>query len=304
MQYLRRSVASRSPNWGIGSRAAVGHTAHDAKFHKPYRSSLPAAQFAVFCNENQRAVVSHVFTHSAASMSESAVSSLFTKLRSPKGKFVGVVVGLLGLLAINLAINALTYRYDFWQDTKKRPWAYSFDPSASLLVGRWQGAFVDADGVGKKIELSVTLPKSEDERRQKLSSERHGRSSGGTVAPNAFRGEVVVTGPKEINQYSFRGEINATSPNEFTLHFEDRDGTRSKRGFLIHLGEAGSWKGDALSLTLGMALRTPEGGITLSAKRLPRGSGRQILKEEKGPMVFTDTTVVSRIPVAFTRVVE
>ena len=206
------------------------------------------------------------------------------------------------MIALALGLDSAGYFFSFWSDTRARPWAYSLSESTPLLVGRWKGAFVDVDGANKTIAIEIVVPKTEEDRRREVGSKRGSSIWNKAADPTIFKGSAKIKGPSETNEYGVRGELEEDSIYAFTMTFEDRDGTRSKRSFTLYKGEAGSWKKDEMKLGLGFAARGAEGGLILQSKRLPRGSGRQILKEEKGPTVMTDTTIVKRIPVTLKRV--
>jgi hypothetical protein len=225
--------------------------------------------------------------------------------REPKSRYVKISVGIAALFllgAIHIGMNSAGYYLSLWSDTRARPWAYSFSDSTPLLIGHWRGAFVDGDATRKTISIEIVVPKTPEERRRQTHSQSRGNGWGNTPSPTHFKGSAKIAGPTETNDYGLTGEFDDESFQSLTMRFEDRDGTRSKRKLTLHLAEVGSWKKNEITLKLGFAERGAEGGLILQSKRLPRGSGRQILKEEKGPMVMTDTTIVQRIPVVLQRV--
>jgi hypothetical protein len=225
--------------------------------------------------------------------------------RKPKSFYAWIGGGLASffvLVAFSLGMDAAGYYWSLWSDTRARPWAYSFNDSKPLLVGQWQGTFVDSDAIRKTITVEIVVPKTEEERRRQTHARSRSNGWGNTPSPTAFKGSAKIVSAVETNNYGVTGELDDDSIFEFTMRFEDRDGKRSTRSFTVFKVESGNWKENEMKLELGFAERGAEGGLILQSKRLPRGSGRQILKEEKGPMVMTDTTIVKRIPVVLRRV--
>jgi hypothetical protein len=85
---------------------------------------------------------------------------------------------LVGLIALSWGMYKCKYYYSYYSDLKDRPWAYSEDKNAKLLVGQWQGSFKDPDGVQKSLKLEVFEPVTDEERQEKasrLSRKRRGR---------------------------------------------------------------------------------------------------------------------------------
>jgi hypothetical protein len=88
------------------------------------------------------------------------------------------------------------YQYSYWRDYQTRPWAYSKDKNAKLLVGEWQGSYTDPDGINKSISLEIFEPLSDKERRKQASRSSRRRTRGGLGSrkdTRLFEGVATVT---------------------------------------------------------------------------------------------------------------
>ncbi|MCY7353061.1 MAG: hypothetical protein LH606_20790 [Cytophagaceae bacterium] len=74
---------------------------------------------------------------------------------------------LVALSALSWGVYQCKYQYSYEADLADRPWAYTDEENAKLLVGTWQGQFRDPDGMAKTIRLRIVEPVTDEERAKK-----------------------------------------------------------------------------------------------------------------------------------------
>lgn len=162
------------------------------------------------------------------------------------------------LVLLSWGVYECKYYGSYWLDTYQRPWAYSSDPSTKLLVGTWQGAFKDPDGVEKKLTLEIVEPISQEERAQKagrLSRRRRTREN-----KQGFDGKALAVSRLGAERYEVYGAVNKDDYHQ--LHFNFRPEDEKKRvlpNFTLLEAQKGSWQDDALTLTLTFAYHRADG---------------------------------------------
>lgn len=170
---------------------------------------------------------------------------------------------LLVLVLISWGMYECNYRYSLWRDYQTRPWAYSKDKDAKLLVGQWQGQFKDPDGIVKNISLEVFEPLSEAERRKKAGQRHRRRTRGGLGSrkdKRLFDGVATVTSRLGQEDYELYGSVGKEDFHQLKMQFGAEDeATRLQPNFAINLAESGQWTGDEMTLKLSFAYFKADG---------------------------------------------
>jgi hypothetical protein len=163
------------------------------------------------------------------------------------------------LLLISWGVYQCSYRYSFWRDYQERPWAYSADQKAKLLVGRWQGRFVDPDGIEKSIDLEIFEPTSEEQRKQRA-GHRSRRSHVRTRDTRSFEGTAKVASRLGEERYIVAGSVGEQDYHQLKIGFRAEDeALRMRPNFCLNLTESGNWAGDAMSLRVSFAYFRADG---------------------------------------------
>lgn len=173
-----------------------------------------------------------------------------------------ILLGLLALAGLSWGVYECQYRYSLYADRRDRPWAYSDDPTAPLLVGTWQGRFRDPDGVAKTIRLRIVEPVSDEERAKKAARHtRRRKGLGSREDKRHFDGTATVTSQRGTEAYELYGWVNPDDWHRLkTVHFSVADESqRLRKNFGLGLAEGGHWQGDELTLTLGFGYTTATG---------------------------------------------
>ncbi|MBD2704880.1 hypothetical protein IC229_29885 [Spirosoma sp. BT702] len=176
----------------------------------------------------------------------------------------------LGLAGISWAVYECKYYVSYYADLSERPWAYSRDENAKLLVGTWQGEFHDPDNVLKTIRLTIVKPMTDEERAQKASRRTRKRSGLGSRADKQhFDGTANVTSKFGNEVYDLSGHVETRDGHRLdVIHFQGSDETGPLRNnFNVALAlEGGQWQNDDLTLTLAFTFTTNTGsGYSSSA---------------------------------------
>ncbi|WP_420151839.1 hypothetical protein [Spirosoma sp.] len=119
-----------------------------------------------------------------------------------------ILLTLLILMGVSWGVYECNYNLSYANDLKDRPWAYSRDETAQLLVGTWQGEFRDPNNVAKTIRLTIQPPMTDEERAQKASRRTRKRSGLGTrTDKKRFAGFATVTSSRGKEDYQFSGHV-------------------------------------------------------------------------------------------------
>ncbi|WP_138991784.1 hypothetical protein [Larkinella sp. C7] len=185
-----------------------------------------------------------------------------------KGKTI--LFFLFGLAVISGGIYACKYYFSYRNDLADRPWAYSEDKAAHLLVGEWQGDFRDPDGVRKTMRLEILVPMTEEERAKKASRRtRRRRGLGSRSDQQRFDGFATVTSQRGIEEYECYGAVrDKTGGRLNTVHFRALDEKQQlRKNFnVLSAVDGGQWQNDSLMLTLSFTYTTATGsGYSSSA---------------------------------------
>lgn len=170
---------------------------------------------------------------------------------------------LLVLALISWGMYECNYRYSLWRDYQTRPWAYSKDKEAKLLVGKWQGQYKDPDGVVKAISLEIFEPLSDAERRKKAGRSHRRRTRGGLGSrkdKRLFEGIATVTSRLGQEDYQLHGSVGEEDYHQLKMQFGAKDeATRLQPNFALNLAESGHWEGDEMKLQVGFAYFKADG---------------------------------------------
>jgi len=191
-----------------------------------------------------------------------------------KGKKLLLILGILA--ALSWGVYACKYYFSYWQDLQSRPWAYSRDPNAKLLVGKWQGTFKDPDGVSKTIELQIFEPVTEKESQKKAT--KSPRRRGSRENKRAFDGVATASSSLGIEKYEIYGGVE--KEDDHALHFNFRPEDEKKRvlpNFTLLEAQKGNWQDDALNLTMAFAYHRADGSSFWSSTD-PRHAKKAVVK--------------------------
>jgi len=171
---------------------------------------------------------------------------------------------ILVLALISWGMYECNYRYSLWRDYQVRPWAYSKDKDAKLLVGKWQGQFKDPDGVVKNISLEIFEPLSDAERRKKAGRSHRRRTRGGLGSRKEnrlFDGVATVTSRLGQEDYELYGSVGKEDHHQLTkVQFGAKDeATRLQPNFALNLAQSGHWEGDEMTLEMGFTYFKADG---------------------------------------------
>ncbi len=182
------------------------------------------------------------------------------------------VLIILLLVAVSWGVYEIRYYSGLWWDYRTRPWAYSSDDNAKLLVGKWQGAFSDPDKVSKRLHLEIFEPTTEAERRK--SAGKRNRRGGGIRHRDktGFDGIATIESRLGKEEYEVYGSVNRDDYHQLKLNFRPAD--EQKRilpNFTASQGLDGSWQGDELRISLTFSYQRADGS-SFSSSADPRYS--------------------------------
>ncbi|MEZ4904057.1 MAG: hypothetical protein R2822_21080 [Spirosomataceae bacterium] len=181
-----------------------------------------------------------------------------------------LILALIGLAALSWGVYECKYYGDYWLDTYQRPWAYSRDTNTPLLVGKWQGSFIDPNGIKKQIDVEIFVPTTDEERRTKASRRRRKRHVAADT--RSFDGMATVSSRLGEEVYEIYGAVK--KENHHQLHFNFRPQDEKKRilpNFTLLEAKEGSWQNDQLQLLLTFAYHKADGSSFWSSAN-PRHS--------------------------------
>lgn len=189
-----------------------------------------------------------------------------------------LVIGILVLLS--WLVYECKYYTSYWFDTSSRPWAYSTDVNAKLLVGKWQGSFIDPNNVTKTLEIEVDEPVTEEERERNAARKRSSRRRDNK---RAFDGKAIAQSRLGTETYEIYGAVEKDDFHHFHFNFRPED--EKKRvlpNFTLLEAKTGHWQDDKMILTLSFTYHNADGSSTWKSSD-PRHSKKV-------------TTTLSRIP--------
>lgn len=165
------------------------------------------------------------------------------------------------LVALSWGVYECKYYFSYWRDLHDRPWAYSTDKNAKLLVGQWQGSFRDPDGVQKSLQLEIFEPITDKERQEKASRRSRKRSGlGSRKNKGAFDGVAEVTSRLGKEEYEIYGSVKKEDFHQLGFNFRPQD--EKKRvlpNFTVLEATEGTWQNDELHLTLAFSYHKADG---------------------------------------------
>lgn len=202
------------------------------------------------------------------------------------------VLLLLLLVAAAFGIYRLKYSLSYASDLRSRPWAYSSDPDAKLLVGEWHGSFTDPAGVAKEISLEIDLPVTEEEREQRASRLRRRKGLRGE-SKEAFDGSAIVKSRLGEERYFVYGAVDKKDMHQLSLHFTPEDeAKRVLPNDTLREVPAGRWQNDRLELTL-MFTRQDASGFSSTTDEGVVVDGKLVWKDTSA--AEQTQTVLSRV---------
>ncbi|WP_428654976.1 hypothetical protein [Runella sp.] len=172
-----------------------------------------------------------------------------------KKKF-GCLSVLLGLIVLSVVGYGISHFVGGFLDRYQRPWAFSSDSNAPLLVGKWQGNFTDPDGVAKSIHLEIFVPQTTAERWTKSGRRKRGLYR----TRRNFDGAATVTSKLGTEHYSIWGSVDRNDDYLFNLHF----GAINEKytilpNFYINIINQGRWRENQMTLPVSFSYRIPGG---------------------------------------------
>lgn len=165
---------------------------------------------------------------------------------------------LIGIIVIGLLFTAVKYYGSYFMDLYQRPWAYSRDANAPLLVGKWKGSFTDPDRVGKTLEVEVFVPLTDEERWEKAGRKSRRRRSSSNK--RSFDGIALVNSRLGQEEYEIYGAVEEGDFHR--LHFNFRPKDEKKRvlpNFTLSEAKNGVWQTNELQLTLSFSYHKADG---------------------------------------------
>lgn len=173
---------------------------------------------------------------------------------------------LIGLVAFLYGVHELSYQWSYRSDLKNKPWAYSKDKDAKLLVGKWQGSFKDPNDVDKTITIEIFEPMTDAERREKAGDwlfkprARRSISYHKRQRRYAFEGVAMVVSNLGTEEYKLSGKVQAADFAQLSLGFMVKDETqRLVPNFGLFAADKGHWQTDNLQLTISFAYFKADG---------------------------------------------
>lgn len=149
-----------------------------------------------------------------------------------------LLLGLLAFVGYGLFGVASFYigKYmDYWE----RPWAYSRDEKAVLLIGNWKGSFKDPDGIDKEIKLEILVPETDSERWGKAFKKTKRRFAN---TKKNFEGLVTVTSKLGTEYYELSGKVNEANNRQIYLNFHpDENKKKILPNFILTESNDAKW---------------------------------------------------------------
>jgi hypothetical protein len=201
----------------------------------------------------------------------------------------------LGALAVlSTAVYAIRYWGSYARDLSRKPWAYSTDKDAKLLVGRWTGGFTDVMGMVKTLNLEIYEPLTDEERAKKITRRpRRKTGLGSRESLRSFDGIATVKSRLGEEHYDIFGSVEEQDYHRFSLHFIPAEGFKPVLPNLTarELSSA-NWQGDAISGQLSLTKQDENGHSNTSSEGVV----------VDGKLVWKDAPEDLPLPVALKRV--
>lgn len=172
-------------------------------------------------------------------------------------KLGGCLLILLIGAALSWGVYECKYYYSYWSDLQNKPWAYSSNKNAKLLVGQWDGNFQDPDRVQKTIHIEIYEPLTDEEREVKASRKS---KRGSNANKRGFDGMATVTSKLGTEKYEIYGAVKKDDFHK--LHFAFRCEDESKRilpNFTMLGANNGNWQDDAMTITFNFSYQLADG---------------------------------------------
>lgn len=155
-----------------------------------------------------------------------------------------LLLGLLAIIGYGL-FGVATFYVGKYMDYWERPWAYSRDEKAVLLIGKWEGSFKDPDGIDKEIKLEILVPETDSERWDKAFKKTKHRFAN---TKRNFDGLVTVKSKLGVEYYELSGKANEDNNHAIYLNFHPNEIKKKiLPNFLLSEGNDGKWEGDKLT---------------------------------------------------------
>jgi hypothetical protein len=186
----------------------------------------------------------------------------------------GIIFTGAGLLLVWLIFVGLKFYGGYWYDLYRSPWAYSRNPHEKLLVGKWEGDFIDPNGIKKQLILTIVEPTTNAERwEHAFTFKKHKRASS-SKSHTFFDGEATVKSELGLEEYTVSGHVNEDDNHQFNLHFSPVD--EKKRilpNFTLFDSNPNSWQNDDMKTTLTFAYHKADGSSFWSSSN-PKHSAK------------------------------
>jgi hypothetical protein len=180
-----------------------------------------------------------------------------------------------------------------WVDSWSQPWAYSIRSSAKLLPGIWAGQFVDADGVQRRLEITVSVPYPMEDRTDRSGDHFTNPNTRRAVIPDKFKAQASVTHGAINDQYTGFGEIISNDAHTFELKFQDKNDAKPTPRFALRRTTAARWHGDVMEITIDLSPRNPNG--------TPASTLIHITKKDGHPAGYSEPVVAKTVQVTLNR---
>lgn len=162
-----------------------------------------------------------------------------------------IIFLIVGILSFWLLIVAVKFYGGYWYDLYRSPWAYSRDTNQKLLIGKWEGDFIDPNGVKKHLSLTIVEPTTDDERWAKAFTFKKHRRVSSRNSKNIFDGTAYVKSKLGLEAYTVSGHIEDDNIHQLVVHFSPVD--EKKRvlpNFTLFESTQSSWQNDDMNLNL------------------------------------------------------
>jgi len=183
-----------------------------------------------------------------------------------KNSAKGLLLFILALAFISWGVYKCKYYYSKWSDYGDRPWAYSREENAKLLVGHWEGSFNDPDTISKTIKLEIFEPVTDEERQAKASRKSRRRGGIRSKDKTGFDGAATVTSRLGTEEYEIYGSVEMEDYHKLKFHFRPVD--EEKRilpNFTMFEGRTGKWQDDQLNITFAFSYQKADGASFYSS---------------------------------------
>lgn len=186
---------------------------------------------------------------------------------TPRRGRLSVVTTLIALVVFLYGVHLLRSCGVYHTEVTSRPWAYSSDPEAKLLVGRWQGTFTDPVGVKKSLKLEIFVPLTTEELERKATRRSRNTRVTSSSDKRTFDGTATVTSHLGEEIYDVQGTVESPHSRKFTLVFASaNDGQRPLPNQAARSVTAGEWNGDEMTIALTFIPLDANGGSSSTSE--------------------------------------